>query len=193
MNKEHDNMSKENRSPNGKIIIHPILIPGQQGKKKPFMPGYPPFMPGGSEYPPYIPEFPPLYPDYDDEKETFQIKIRSVFEDEFVVVGDNDYLYATGEKVNKYGIFRLIILDGNEARIRIQGGDFIRVNERDFLVADADRRRATKFRIYKTNNKEYVLKAPNGYYVRVREKDKMLVARAERPGPRTIFKFRTVD
>jgi hypothetical protein len=189
MNKGQNNMNKINRSPNGKIIIHPPFIPGEQGKKKPpFMPEYPPFIPGGSE-----PEFPPLYPEYDDEKQTFEIKIRSVFEDEFVVVGDYDYLYATGEKVNKNGIFKLIILDENEAKIRIQGGDFIRVNERDFLVADTDRKRAAKFRIYKTNNKEYVLRAPNGYYVRVREKDKILVARAEKPGPRTIFKFRTID
>ena len=66
-------MSKTNRTPKGGIII----------------------------YQRFIPEFPPLYPGYDYEKQTFKIKIKSVFEDEFVVIGDYDYLYATGEKVNK--------------------------------------------------------------------------------------------
>ena len=61
------------------------------------------------------------------------------------------------------------------------------------LVADTDKKGATKFRIYKISKKEYVLKAPNGYYVRVRRRDKMLVARAENAGPRTIFKFKIAE
>ncbi|HSQ88876.1 hypothetical protein [Romboutsia sp.] len=181
MNKEHDSMIKKNRSPKGGVIIFPPFIPGGPG------PIYPPFIPKPK------PEFPPLYPEYDDEKETLKVKIKSVFEDEFVVIGYYDYLYATGEKVNKNGIFKIIILDENKAKIKIQGGDFVRVDERDFLVADTNKKGATKFRIYKINKKEYVLKAPNGYYVRVREKDKRLVARAEKAGPRTIFKFKTVE
>ena len=80
---------------------------------------------------------------------------------------EDDYLYATGR-------------------------NFIRVDNRDFLVADTDRKGATKFKMYKIADKEYVLQAPNGYYVRVRDNDKRLVARAENPGNRTRFKFRKV-
>lgn len=46
--------------------------------------------------------------------------------------------------------------------------------------------------MYKIADKEYVLQAPNGYYVRVRDNDKRLVARTEIPGNRTRFKFREV-
>lgn len=91
-------------------------------------------------------------------------------EDEFIVFGDDKFLYATGKKSNVNRIFKLIMINENEVKIRLVGGDFIRVD-----------------------NKAYVLKAPNGYYVRVREKDKKLVAKVENPGNRTIFKFKTVE
>lgn len=148
-------------------------------------------------YPPWMEEFIKYYfpqnPDKQEEDNNkLKVNIKSIVEDEFVVVGDDDYLYATGRRVNQNGIFRIIMLDDNEVKIRQAGGDFIRVDNRDFLVADTDRKGATKFKMYKIDEKEYVLKAPNGYYVRVRDNDKRLVARAENPGKRTRFKFREV-
>lgn len=166
------NYYENNRLPQGGIIIAP-----------PFMWPNPGNMPPFQNYPPFKPNKP--------DKEV-KVKIKSVFEDEFVVV-DKGYLYATGEKVNKNGIFKLVFTDGNRVKIRLEGERFIRLDEKDFLVADTNKKGATKFLIYKENNREYSLKAPNGYFVRVREQDKRLVARAEKPGPRTKFKFRVVE
>lgn len=184
MKNRYDENYNEYRDPQGGIIVFP---PGGE----PFIPGQGP----GPVIPPWLkpglPEFPPVPEDENDKK--FIVKIKSVAENEFVVVGEYNYLYATGEKVNKYGIFKLIILDGNRVKLRLDGGSFIRVDDKDFLVADTDKKGATKFYIYQTGDKEYVLQAPNGYYVRAREKDKKLIARAENPGQRTIFKFKTID
>ncbi|MBC8632703.1 hypothetical protein H8697_13505 [[Eubacterium] tenue] len=160
-----------NREPNG-VIVYPQWM-------EDFIKHYFPQNPGK-----------PQKPNEDNDK--LKVNIKSIVEDEFVVVGDDDYLYATGRKVNQNGIFRIIMLDDNEVKIRQAGGDFIRVDNRDFLVADTDRKGATKFKMYKIADKEYVLQAPNGYYVRARDNDKRLVARAENPGNRTRFKFREV-
>lgn len=144
----------------------------------------------------YIKDYPwdkPDKPEDNDKEDSLKVKIKSVIEDEFVVVESDDYLYATGKKSNENGIFKIIMLDDDKVKIRLVGGDFIRVDDRDFLVADSNKKNATKFRLYKVDNKEYVLKAPNGYYVRVRDKDKRLVARAEGTGKRTIFKFKTIE
>lgn len=147
-------------------------------------------------YPPWIEDYPwnkPDEPECDDKDDSLKVKIKSVIEDEFVVVEDDNYLYATGKKSNKNGIFKIIMLDDDKVKIRLEGGDFIRVDDRDFLVVDSNKKNATKFRIYKVDNKEYVLKAPNGYYVRVRDKDKRLVAKSEGTGNKTIFKFKTIE
>lgn len=162
-----------NRNPiDGSIIIPPFGIPFKPGQGPMYPPGY----------------FPPVK----NLKDKI-IKIKSVVEDEFVIVEDDGYLYATGEKSNQNGVFKLIMLEGSRVKIRQDGGRFIRVDRDDFLVADANKEDATIFNLYKIDNKEYVLRAPNRYYVRVRDKDKALVARAENTGPRTIFKFKEVD
>lgn len=193
MKKDSENKTK--RYPKGGIVIWPPI-------GAPFMPGNPqggnhgqnnkPQFPGPNQKP-ELPDFPPAEnTNTEDEKQKFNIKIKSVYENEFVVSGNYYYLYATEDDANESDTFRLIILDDNIAKIRIKGGNFIRVDDKDFLVADTDNKGATKFKIYKTDEKEYVLKAPNGYFVRVRENDKRLVARAEQTGKRTRFKFRVV-
>ena len=166
MNKDNN----EERNPNGNIVI------------------YPPWTFPGNNFPWPIPPYPE-----EEEKEKYDGKIKSVSENEFVVVSKDGYLYATGQQSNKFGIFRLIKLKNGKFKLRQKNGKYIRVDERDFLVADVDSKNATKFNIYKIESKEYVLKAPNGYYVRVRDKDKALVARAENSGKKTRFKFKKED
>lgn len=173
-------MKNEKRNPIGGVIIYP---------------------PGGGMLPPFIPQpqspyipwpkppKPPIPPQHEEEK--LKVKIKSVYAQEFVIVGDYGYLYATGQQANKRGIFKLII-DGNYAKIKQAEGDFIRVDEKDFLVADTNKKGATVFELYKVNKNEYVLRAPNGYFVRVRDKDLRLVAKAEKAGEKTRFKFKTV-
>ena len=129
--------------------------------------------------------------DYDDYD--YEVKIKSVYADNMVVVGKDMYLYATGEKVNKYGIFYLIMLDNNKVKIKQKDGDYVKLDNKNFLIADASKSDATKFTLYKVDKKEYAMKAPNGYYVRVRDDDLKLAAKAEDIGKKTRFKFKAVD
>lgn len=164
----------------------PIIFPPQDGLG-PVMP--PPWNnPGGGG----IPNFPPL-PEKPENKDKLVIVIKSVFNNSFVQVGPNGYLYARGLYYNDGEVFTMILLDKNQVKIRVKGGNFISLDEREFLVANTDKKGASIFNVFSINRNEYVLMAPNGYYVRVREKDSMLVARAEQAGPRTIFKFRKME
>ncbi|WP_195250972.1 fascin domain-containing protein [Romboutsia sp. 1001713B170207_170306_H8] len=165
----------------------PIILP-------PYGPG--PVMPPNNEQnqPGGFPNFPPI-PNQSPNENTNRIiiKIKSVFNDKFVQVGANRYLYSIGEYFNDGQVFVMILLDRNQIKIRIRGGNFIRIDDKGFLIADTDNKGASIFNIYSTSQNEYVLLAPNGYYVRVRESDNMLVARAENAGARTRFKFRKVQ
>lgn len=171
-----NNDNIEDRVEKSAIIIYP-----------PFPGGYP----GQDDFPnfPSLPSTPKPEP---NEDEKLRVKIKSVFEDKFVVIGEDGYLYATAQNANKGNRFRLI-MDDNKVKIREVGGNFVRVDDRDFLIADTNKKGATEFKIFKTDDREYVLKAPNGYFVRVRDKDKRLVAKAENSGPRTRFRFRKID
>lgn len=168
--------------------IPPWGIPVGPG---PFIPKLPikPNQPGNAT----MPNFPPIPQYQNKDKNILVVKIKSVFENAFVLVSKNNYLYATGANANQGATFRMTILEGNKVIIRVENQNFVRLDNRDILIADTDRNRATRFLVYQTNDREYVLRAPNGNYVRVRERDNVLVARAENPGPRTILKFRNVN
>lgn len=135
---------------------------------------------------PDIPDFPQI----PEDDERIRIKLKSVYTNKYVVIEDNSLLYALEDNPKDGQTFVMIQLEGNQVKLRLRGGNFIRVNENDFLVADTNRKDASVFKVYKTEEGEYVFMAPNGLYVRVRERDDRLVARAENPGPRTRFKFR---
>lgn len=170
-----------------------IVVPG----KGPIT--FPPQGPGPVFPPPWnkpgnggLPIFPSLPKDPDKENKLL-VAIKSVYADSFVKVGKDGYLYATGVNYYDGDVFRIIILDENQVHIRVKGGNFIRLDDREFLVADTDKKGATKFRVYSINKNEYVLMSPNGYFVRVRDKDNLLVAKAEEAGPKTIFKLRKIE
>lgn len=158
------------------------------------------FPPGGGPgpviFPPYppnpFPPIPPIPPSPQPENDKFKVKIKSVFENGFVTVGQNGYLYVAEDKYTKNAVFKLIF-DGNQVKIKYVNDNFVRVDERGFLIADTNKKGAAVFNLYKVDKEQYVLQAPNGYYVRVRDKDNLLVAKAENAGPRTIFKFKIVD
>ena len=159
------------------------------------------FPPGGGPgpviFPPYLPKpksnpFPPVPPLPQPENDKFKVKIKSVFANGFVVVGENGYLYVAEEKYSKNAVFKLIF-DKNQIKIKHIDDSFVRVDERGFLIADTNKKGATVFNLYKVDKEQYVIQAPNGYYVRVRDKDNLLVAKAENAGPKTIFKFKMLD
>lgn len=148
---------------------------------------YPPFQ--QPQYPfPYPPLDPgPVIPDYPS------IKIKSISQNAYVILGYENILYAVGQSSNQGTTFKMIPLNNYQVKIRSINGRFIRVNRDDMLIADSNLNNATIFNLFKTGDMEFSLMATNGYYVRVREKDGALLARSEVAGPRTRFKFRRVQ
>ncbi|MGL6104644.1 fascin domain-containing protein [Romboutsia sp.] len=185
MNRRYDN-KKEQRIPGG-VIVFPPYGPGGPGPIfPPWINPKPPKPPGPGPFPPV----PPLPPSPGEVK--LKVKIKSVYENKFIVVGESGYLYAAEDKYSKNSIFKLII-DGNNVKIKYGEDSFVRLDNRDFLIANSNKKQATIFKIYKVDKEEYVLQAPNGYFVRVREKDNLLVAKAENAGEKTRFKFKIVE
>lgn len=133
-----------------------------------------------------------IIPNLPGNQQRLDVRIKSVFADQYVNIAGNNFLHANISNINIAPVFRLIFIDRNRFRLRIQGGNFIRVNNNDFLVADTNNREASIFRLFRTGNREFAIMAPNGNYIRVRESDNRLVARAENAGPRTRFRFREI-
>lgn len=178
----YDKKNKD-RSPGG-VIIYPPFPPGWPGSSiPPFILPKPP-IPGQGPFPP-VPPVP-------EEKEKLIVKIKSEYVNELVTVAQDGYLYATGDKHNTNNVF-VFIMERNNVKIRQRDGKFVRLDNKDFLIADTNKNGATVFKIYKVDKEKYVLLAPNGNYVRVRDKDKLLVAKAENTGPKTIFKFKVIE
>lgn len=173
-------MNQSQRLPLGGTILIPGLPPIQiPGGQLPWV-----NQPGGGP----MPGFPQLPP---GNNQIF-FNIKSVIENRFVVVGPNNRLYATEQRALNSQVFRMIMQNNNTVKLRLRGSSFIRLDRNDMLVADTNNQGATLFRVFQSGRDEYVLQAPNGRYVRVRDNDKVLIARADNPGPRTRFKFRSV-
>lgn len=168
-----------------------LVIPGKgHVVLPPYGPG-PVIPPGNNPNQPDVDmNFPPIPSKPEDNN--MLITIKSVFVNKFIQVGVNSYLYARGEYFNDGTPFIMILLDRNQIKLRAQSGEFIRLDDRGFLIADTDNKGASIFNVSSVNKGEYVLMAPNGYYVTVRDEDYMLIARAENEGSRNIFKFRKI-
>ena len=126
---------------------------------------------------------------YEDENRLI-IKIKSVFVGRFVQIGFNSYLYATGEYFSDGQVFIMILQGRNQVKIRVSGGNFIRIDNNGFLIADVNNIEASIFNIYNINQYEYVIMAPNGYYVSVMGRDSLLIAGSKNIESRIIFRFR---
>lgn len=175
--------------------LGPVMQPDQSQNLQSQGPG-PVIQPGQLQNFPWqwpVPVIPPwLIPNLPGNQQRLDLRIKSVFADQYVNVAGNNFLHANTSNANVAPVFRLIFIDRNRFRLRIQGGNFIRVNNNDFLVADTNNRGASIFRLFRTGNREFTIMAPNGKYIRVRENDNRLVARAENAGPRTRFRFREI-
>ncbi len=172
-------MSIESREPVIQVgpgpALQPWIIPGPG-------PVIPPF-PTETEPGPVIP------PGQDIPK----VKIKSLFSNAFIIVGYDEVLYAVGAIPQQGETFRIIPINNYQVKLRIVGGQFVRIDYNGALVADANKNNATIFNIFRTGYMEFSLMAPQGKYVNVRQRDNMLIARSEYAGPRTRFKFRRVD
>lgn len=188
-------MSKDNRMPI--VIIPPGQLPNfpGQGPGPVIPPVSGPNFPGqgpGIIIPPWLIPGIPNIPNLPGMQQRLDVRIKSVFADRYINVEGNNLLQANIQNANRAPIFRLIFIDRNRFRLRIQGGNFVRVDNRDFLVADTDNRGASIFSLFRTDNREFAMIAPNGNFVRVRENDNRLVARAQNAGPRTRFRLREI-
>lgn len=138
---------------------------------------------------PYTPELEPgpVIPSYQDIP---KVKIKSLFNNAFVILGYGNILYAVGTIAQQGETFKIIQINNYQVKLRVVGGQFVRIDDNGALVADSNRNNATIFNIFRTGFMEFSLMAPTGKYVAVRQRDSMLVARTEFATPKTRFKFR---
>ena len=122
-----------------------------------------------------------------------KIKMKSLFSNAFIIVGYNDVLYAVAAIAQQGETFKIIPINHYQAKLRIVGGQFVRINYNGTLVADVNKNNATIFNILRTGYMEFSLMAPQGKYVNVRQRDNMLVAKSEYTGPKTKFKFKNAN
>ncbi|WP_343343733.1 hypothetical protein [Terrisporobacter petrolearius] len=119
-----------------------------------------------------------------------KVKIKSLFSNAFVIVGYNDVLYAVATIAQQGETFKIIPINNYQVKLKIVGGQFVRIDYNGSLVADVNKNNATIFNILRTGYMEFSLIAPQGKYVNVRQSDNMLVAKSDYTGPKTKFKFK---
>lgn len=119
-----------------------------------------------------------------------KVKMKSLFSNAFIIVGYNDVLYAVAAIAQQGETFKIIPINNYQVKLRIVGGQFVRIDYNGALVADVNKNNATVFNILRTGYMEFSLIAPQGKYVNVRQRDNMLVAKSEYAGLKTKFKFK---
>ncbi|MCC3867447.1 fascin domain-containing protein [Terrisporobacter mayombei] len=156
----------------GPVPISPPLISPRPG-------------PSISPFPPETESGAAISPGLDIPK----VKMKSLFSNAFVIVGYNDVLYAVAAIAQQGETFKIIPINNYQVKLRIVGGQFVRINYNGTLVADVNKNNATIFNILRTGYMEFSLMAPQGKYVNVRQGDNMSVVKSEYASPKTKFKF----
>lgn len=121
------------------------------------------------------------------------VKIKSLFSNTYIILGYNNILYAVSPTPQQGQDFKIIPINNYQLKLKVVSGQFVRTDYNGVLVADSNQNNATIFTIFRTGYLEFSLMTPEGKYVTVRQRDKMIVARDDFAGPRTRFKFRKVD
>ena len=152
----------------------PVIIPNPQGPGPVIQPN--PQGPGQV-----------IYPSNQSNEKKLKVYIKSVYNQKRVISGYKGYLYAVGEDLGSK--FELIIFKNNTAKIKVIDGEFIRIDEKGFLVADTNKENASIFTLININKSEYIIQALNKKFVRVRRRDNSLIANSIYSGESTIFKF----
>lgn len=130
---------------------------------------------------------PVIYTSNQSNEKKLKVYIKSVYNQKRVISGYKGYLYAVGEDLGSK--FELIIFKNNTAKIKVIDGEFIRIDEKGFLVADTNKENASIFTLININKSEYIIQALNKKFVRVRRRDNSLIANSIYSGESTIFKF----
>lgn len=173
--KSKHSMNK-NQGPNIEIPSQQIIQPQGPGPQIPNQEIPQPQEPG-----------PVIYPSNQSNEKKLKVYIKSVYNQKRVISGYKGYLYAVGEDLGSK--FELIIFKNNTAKIKVIDGEFIRIDEKGFLVADTNKENASIFTLININKSEYIIQALNKKFVRVRRRDNALIANSIYSGESTIFKF----
>lgn len=163
----------------------PVIIPNPQGPGPVIQPN--PQGPGPVIIPQPQEPGPVIYPSNQSNEKKLKVYIKSVYNQKRVISGYKGYLYAVGEDLGSK--FELIIFKNNTAKIKVIDGEFIRIDEKGFLVADTNKENASIFTLININKSEYIIQALNKKFVRVRRRDNALIANSIYSGESTIFKF----
>ena len=179
--KSKHSMNK-NQGPNIEIPSQQIIQPQGLGPQIPNQEIPQPQGPGPGPGP-----GPVIYPSNQSNEKKLKVYIKSVYNQKRVISGYKGYLYAVGEDLGSK--FELIIFKNNTAKIKVIDGEFIRIDEKGFLVADTNKENASIFTLININKSEYIIQALNKKFVRVRRRDNALIANSIYSGESTIFKF----
>lgn len=122
-----------------------------------------------------------------------KIKIKSLLSNAFIIVVYDDILYAVGTIPQQGETFRIVPINNYQVKLRMIGGQFVRIDYNGTLLADANKNNATIFNIYRTGYMEFSLIAAQVKYVNVRQRDNLTVDRKEYGNFETRSKFRKVN
>lgn len=184
--KSKHSMNK-NQGPNIEIPSQQIIQPQGLGPQIPNQEIPQPQGPGPVIIPQPQEPGPVIYPSNQSNEKKLKVYIKSVYNQKRVISGYKGYLYAVGEDLGSK--FELIIFKNNTAKIKVIDGEFIRIDEKGFLVADTNKENASIFTLININKSEYIIQALNKKFVRVRRRDNALIANSIYSGESTIFKF----
>ena len=184
--KSKHSMNK-NQGPNIEIPSQQIIQPQGLGPQIPNQEIPNPQGPGPVIQPNSQGPGPVIYPSNQSNEKKLKVYIKSVYNQKRVISGYKGYLYAVGEDLGSK--FELIIFKNNTAKIKVIDGEFIRIDEKGFLVADTNKENASIFTLININKSEYIIQALNKKFVRVRRRDNSLIANSIYSGESTIFKF----
>ena len=184
--KSKHSMNK-NQGPNIEIPSQQIIQPQGLGPQIPNQEIPQPQGPGPVIIPQPQEPGPVIYPSNQSNEKKLKVYIKSVYNQKRVISGYKGYLYAVGEDLGSK--FELIIFKNNTAKIKVIDGEFIRIDEKGFLVADTNKENASIFTLININKSEYIIQALNKKFVRVRRRDNSLIANSIYSGESTIFKF----
>src|SRR5699024_4021478 len=171
--KSKHSMNK-NQGPNIEIPSQQIIQPQGLGPQIPNQEIPQPQGPGPVIIPQPQEPGPVIYPSNQSNEKKLKVYIKSVYNQKRVISGYKGYLYAVGEDLGSK--FELIIFKNNTAKIKVIDGEFIRIDEKGFLVADTNKENASIFTLININKSEYIIQALNKKFVRVRRRDNALIA-----------------
>lgn len=122
-------------------------------------------------------------------KGTVMVKIKSVLHGKFIKLSDNNKLHASAYNADKGEIFVIVPLDSNEVKLKIKGGNYVKIDSNGSLIVDKFNRGA-KFKLYYVSKTECIIMCQNGHYLELKDNGNEFIARGNNVENRALFKFK---